>query len=133
MDFAGAEKNVDAAFFAGGLYGCSCCIDVGMNAASKATDYGAANDCCDFANRLKVPTAGDGEPCLDDIDPQTGKLAGDCQLLGLGHRSAGALLSVPESGVEDVDFVRRSHVLSLRQMREKRTCEGGEQEEPCLG
>ena len=53
------------------------------------------------AGGLEVALAGDGEPGLDDVDPEAGELLGDLHLLADVEADPGGLLAVAEGGVED--------------------------------
>jgi hypothetical protein len=72
VDFAGAEKDVDSAFFACGFDGSPCGGDICGNTPGKSTDLGPADRFGDFMNRLEVSSAGDGKACLNNVDTQTG-------------------------------------------------------------
>ena len=66
----------------------------------------------DPPDRLEVAGRGGREAGLDDVDPETGELAGDLELLGGGQAGAGRLLAVAERRVEDADGAgsdRRGH------------------------
>ena len=61
---------------------------------------------------LEVPVGTGREARLDHVHLQPLELAGDAQLLVLGHRGAGRLLAVAQGGVEDDEFV--CHGISFR-------------------
>ena len=56
-------------------------------------------------NRVEIAVADDRETGLNDIDVETGQLAGDLHFFAEVHGCAGALFAVAQGGVEDDDFV----------------------------
>ncbi|MCY1417364.1 hypothetical protein D9M71_328970 [compost metagenome] len=84
-------------------------IDVGIHRAGQAA-HGAVLDAVgDRLDRLEVTWAGNGEAGLDHVHPQPLQGLGDSQLLFLGHGSAGALLAVPQGGIENDDAILVAH------------------------
>ncbi len=63
----------------------------------------------DRLDGLEVVWRGDREPGLDGVDAQPRELAGDLELLAPIQRGARGLLTVAQSGVEDVDVAMRTH------------------------
>ena len=59
----------------------------------------------DGLDRFEVALAGDREPGLDHVDPESGQLLGDLELLAHVEGDAGRLLAVPQGGVEDLHMV----------------------------
>ena len=80
-------------------------FDVLGHTAREAGDDGAFNLGGDLFNRVEIAVADHRETGLDDIDVETGELAGDLHFLAQVHGRAGALFAVAQGGVEDDDFV----------------------------
>ena len=79
-------------------------LDVTGGGPGQPADHrtiGAAHLGGDALHRLEITAAGEGEPRLDDIDPQTGELLGDRQLLVQVQAGPRRLLTIPQGGVED--------------------------------
>jgi hypothetical protein len=60
----------------------------------------------------KVAVGAGGKTGLDHVDLQALQLAGDPQLLVLGHGGAGGLLAVAQGGVENDEFVGHGGLLA---------------------
>ena len=86
--------------------------DVGRNGAGEARDGRALHALRDEGDGLEVAVRGDRKPGLDDVDAHGVEDVGDLDLFFEGHRRAGALLAVAQSGVEDQDAVLGSVVIS---------------------
>ncbi len=52
-------------------------------------------------HRLEIAGTGDGKARFDNIHPHTLQCLGNADLFLLGHGGAGALLAVPQGGIED--------------------------------
>jgi hypothetical protein len=59
----------------------------------------------DRVNGIEVALGGDGKSRLHDIDAEVGKLGRHLQLLVHHHAAAGALLSVPQRRVKNVNAI----------------------------
>ena len=59
----------------------------------------------DGLDRFEVALAGDREPGLDHVDPESRELVGDLELLAHVEGDAGRLLAVPQGRVEDLHMV----------------------------
>jgi hypothetical protein len=71
----------------------------------QAANDGALDLAGDLLDRLEIARRSDRKAGLDYIDPESGQLLGDLDLLGGVQRDAGRLLSVPECRVEDMDAI----------------------------
>src|SRR5678809_966772 len=87
-------------------------IDIVLIGARQATDHravGGADLLRDRIDRLPIAGRGGWEASFDDINLEPGQLARDLQLLVLGHCTAGCLLAIAQSRVEDtyvIGYVR---------------------------
>ncbi len=75
--------------------------DVGGDRTGEAGDGGALGPAGDLGDGLEVAVGGDGEAGFDDVHAHRVEQFGHRELLIEGHRGAGALLAVAQSGVED--------------------------------
>src|SRR4051812_45749414 len=80
--------------------------------AREAGDHGALDLAGDRLHCLEVAGRGDREAGLDHVDPQARELVGDLELLARVQRDPGALLPVPQGGVED-EYAVVGHVTPL--------------------
>ena len=112
MNFAGAEEDVDPAFFSGGFHRCAGGIDIGRHTAGQTANDRTPNHPGDLLHGIEVALTGDRKTRLDDIHAQARELTGHLQLLAGSHGRTGALLSVPESRVKNQDAIA-GHGISL--------------------
>jgi hypothetical protein len=76
-------------------------VDIAIHGAGQATDGAVLDDRGDRLDGLEVARTGDGEPRLDDIDPELFQGLGNAHLFLLGHGGAWTLLAIPEGGIEN--------------------------------
>ena len=107
---AGGDEGVDASL-GGRLNGLPAPVDVLVGGARQATDGGTLDGRGDGVHSLEVTLAGNGEAGLDVVNPQTGQLLGDLQLLPHVQGDARGLLAVAKGGVED-DHPIGTHLLT---------------------
>ena len=80
-------------------------IDVLVNGACKAADGAVfASNETNLVNGLEIARAGDGEAGLNDVDVHANELTRNDELLLGVHAGAGALLTITERSVEDVNL-----------------------------
>ena len=121
MNFAGAKKNVNTAFFASRFHGGAGGINVGVDAAGQATDHWAADGPGNFLDGIEIASTGNREARFDDIDAEASELASDLEFLATRHGGAWALFPVAKSGVEDLNMRARGHKTSLARNSQMRT------------
>ena len=85
--------------------------DVAVVGARQRADGRFPDRVGDRLHGFEVAVGAGGEAGLDHVDLQALELAGDAQLLVLGHGGAGRLLAVAQGGVENDQFV--CHVVSF--------------------
>jgi hypothetical protein len=105
VDGAGGEEHVDAGPL-GVLDGVGGAVDVGRVAPGQPGDDRPADLAGDRLDALEVARRRDREPGLDRVHPELRERPGHLQLLAAVHAAPGALLPVPQRGVENDDAVR---------------------------
>ena len=114
VDGRGGDKGVNTRRLGPGE-GLAGDVNILVQGPGQAADRAVLDSRRHGLDGLEVPRAGRGETGLDDIDPELFQGLGDAHLLLLGHGGPGALLAVPEGGIED-DEVLFAHD-SLPRMR----------------
>ena len=101
VDLGGCQKNMDAGSLTCSNKGATCCLDVLGHTAGQTGDDGALNLSRYCLHGFKIAVTDDRKPCLDNIDLQSGKLAGNLQLLAQVHGSSGALLAIAQCRIKN--------------------------------
>ena len=107
---ARADACVDA-FVLGVLQSLGSAVDILLHGAGQSADGRPCDGLADFYHTIEVARARDGEACLDDIYAKCLKLLGNLNFLYRIELTAGHLLAVPQSRVEDEQFV--THIFRL--------------------
>ena len=104
LHLAGVDEDVDArARGAGHRLGGG--VDVAGHAAGKAADAGVSHLARHGVDGAELVGRRGGEAGLDDVDAHGGEALGDLELVTLGEKNPGGLLSVAQRRVEDGDSV----------------------------
>src|SRR5687768_10592472 len=80
-------------------------FDVFLNCAAKSANGGCADHFGDLLNTLKIARRGDGKTRFNDINSQFLQCQGQLDLFFGVQLTSGHLLPVPESGVENENFL----------------------------
>ena len=103
-----ARRDADAGVDARALGRCQCfgrAVDVLLDGAREAADDAVVpGKAADLLHGAEVARGGDGKSRLDDVDAHADELLGDDELLLGVHGRAGALLTVAQRGVKDVNL-----------------------------
>ena len=83
-------------------HGFGTAINIFEIGTGKAADHGVFAAFGDVADGLEVPFRGDWESGLNDVHAHIVKHFSQFKLFGMGHGCAGALLTVTQSGVENI-------------------------------
>ena len=102
---AGGQEDMDPATLASGLDRFGSAVDVALQTARQAANAGLGRLAGDRLDGGEVIRRGNRKAGFDDVDAQGFEGAGDLQLLGQVHGSAGRLLAVAQGGVKNQNAV----------------------------
>ena len=78
-------------------------LGIFLDDTGETADLGIQACSGDLADAVKLALRGDGKSGFDDIHTEFIKLPGDLELLFLGERYPGSLLSIAKSGVKNAN------------------------------
>ena len=107
---ARSDSGVDA-FVLGILQGLGSAVDILLHGAGQSADGRPCDGLADFYHTIEVARARYGEASLDDVYAKCLKLLGNLNFLYCIELAAGHLLAVPQSRVENKQFV--THIFHL--------------------
>ena len=104
VDRTGGDEGVDTPRL-GWLDRCTGAAHVILDRTRQRTYRAIFNDLCNRFHRFEIARAGRREACLDNIHAQFFQLAGNADFHFLGHRRAGTLFAIAQSGIKNYQFV----------------------------